>query len=359
MKSPRDEGGRAHRIWRALTGSSHEVRAAPYSDAVIAAIIRKQGGLASDIGPEELAASETAAALAERCFLVADVTGDRGALGPWLGVIGRALVETGESVFEVLVDRGRVTLQPAADYEVLGSPRSWSYRLTFAGPGGSSEDVYRPAAAVFHPRMGASPQRPWEGRGAVERARGTADLSAAVEAALIDDAGIGEARIAPWPGDSAERDEYADALAGGGIVAVESASGPLGGGNEGQEPASRWRPQRVGAEAPAGLVALRSQVEGSMLASLGVPPGLFASGGTSGAAREALRLYLHGTLQALAEAVLMEGRDKLFAPGLSIGFGRLFASDLSGRARAFQSLVTAGMDPSKAASLAGLMEVEA
>ncbi|MCY4511315.1 MAG: hypothetical protein OXG35_30780 [Acidobacteria bacterium] len=34
---------------------------------------------------------------------------------------------------------------------------------------------------------------------------------------------------------------------------------------------------------------------------------------------------------------------------------RLFAADLAGRARAFQSMVGGGMDPGKAAGLAGLM----
>jgi hypothetical protein len=37
----------------------------------------------------------------------------------------------------------------------------------------------------------------------------------------------------------------------------------------------------------------------------------------------------------------------------------MFASDLSGRARAFQSMVGGGMDVSKAAALAGLMDADA
>lgn len=43
---------------------------------------------------------------------------------------------------------------------------------------------------------------------------------------------------------------------------------------------------------------------------------------------------------------------------VSFSFDRLFASDLQGRARAFQSMVGGGMDPGKAAGLAGLMEAE-
>ena len=40
-------------------------------------------------------------------------------------------------------------------------------------------------------------------------------------------------------------------------------------------------------------------------------------------------------------------------------FNRFFAADLSGRARAFQSMVGGGMDVVRAAALAGLMEAEA
>ena len=44
--------------------------------------------------------------------------------------------------------------------------------------------------------------------------------------------------------------------------------------------------------------------------------------------------------------------------GLASRRRTVIASDISGRARAFQSLVKGGMDVSKAAALAGLMESE-
>ena len=43
---------------------------------------------------------------------------------------------------------------------------------------------------------------------------------------------------------------------------------------------------------------------------------------------------------------------------IKLGFSGRFAADLAGRARAFQSMVGAGMDRAKAAGLVGLMEVE-
>ncbi len=46
------------------------------------------------------------------------------------------------------------------------------------------------------------------------------------------------------------------------------------------------------------------------------------------------------------------------APELVLNFDELFASDLSGRARAFQSMVGAGMPLPEAAALAGLMQPE-
>ena len=53
-----------------------------------------------------------------------------------------------------------------------------------------------------------------------------------------------------------------------------------------------------------------------------------------------------------------ELREKLDSPELTLNFEKLFAADLSGRARAFQSMVGGGMDPAKAASISGIMELE-
>ena len=63
-------------------------------------------------------------------------------------------------------------------------------------------------------------------------------------------------------------------------------------------------------------------------------------------------------MQPLAGVVAVELARKLGTSSLALSFDRLFASDLSGRARAFQSLVGGGMATDKAAALAGLMEAE-
>ena len=55
---------------------------------------------------------------------------------PTMDTIGRALCRAGESLHVIDVRGGRVTLTPAASWNVLGSddPESWLYRVTLNGP---------------------------------------------------------------------------------------------------------------------------------------------------------------------------------------------------------------------------------
>ena len=71
--------------------------------------------------------------------------------------------------------------------------------------------------------------------------------------------------------------------------------------------------------------------------------------------REGYRRLLHSTVVPMARIVQGELTAKLEVD-VTLRFDGLFAADLSGRARAFQSLVLADMDPGKAAGLAGLMD---
>ena len=81
-------------------------------------------------------------------------------------------------------------------------------------------------------------------------------------------------------------------------------------------------------------------------------------GSTGTAAREAYRRFLHGTVAPLGRIVARELAEKLDTPGVALNFDALFAADLSGRARAFGSLVQGGMDIDRAAGLAGLLDAE-
>ena len=67
-------------------------------------------------------------------------------------------------------------------------------------------------------------------------------------------------------------------------------------------------------------------------------------------------MALFGVLSPLGRKVESEPRRRL--GDVSLDWSELRASDLSGRARAFQSMVGAGIGISKAAGLAGLMDSE-
>ena len=60
----------------------------------------------------------------------------------------------------------------------------------------------------------------------------------------------------------------------------------------------------------------------------------------------------------MGEIVAAELGDKLDRPGLALDFSALFASDITGRARAFASMVQAGMEIERAAALSGLLAEE-
>ena len=100
----------------------------------------------------------------------------------------------------------------------------------------------------------------------------------------------------------------------------------------------------------------RPGVRGSV-GGLWVPAGPFIERADGTAQRESFRRYFSLTVEPLAGLLAAELSAKLEAD-ISLGFSARFAADLAGRARAVQSMVKAAMDLAKAASLAGLMEVE-
>ena len=59
------------------------------------------------------------------------------------------------------------------------------------------------------------------------------------------------------------------------------------------------------------------------------------------------------SLRPVGEIVTAELADKLDRPGLALDFSALFASDITGLARA--SMVQAGMEVERAAALSGLL----
>ena len=77
-------------------------------------------------------------------------------------------------------------------------------------------------------------------------------------------------------------------------------------------------------------------------------------GSQAASVREAWRLALFGVLSPLGRLVEAELQDKL-EDSVTLSWQELRASDLSGRARAFQSMVGGGMPVDQAVAVAGLM----
>ena len=328
---------------------------AGYTDAIVEALLKEAtGGTTSSVA--SLGVTEACAGLWGRSFASATVTPSSlatAALTPAiLEAIGRRLLLHGEAVFEIRVDDGAVELVEASNWEVEERGQ-WLYRADFSTPEGTYNRTLT-ADRILHPRIGATPKRPWQGESPIPSA--TAKLAAVLETKLTQEVGGAVGNVLPLPhkGSVTQLQADIDKLAGR-TVLVESTS--AGYGDKEAAPKMDWLPRRIGADPPMAMIGLRKDVQASILAACGCPGSLLErSDGTL--AREEMRRYLHSTISPIARIVASELAVKLDTPGLAFDFSALFASDLSGRARAFQSMVGGGMDVGKAAALAGLMMVD-
>ena len=126
-------------------------------------------------------------------------------------------------------------------------------------------------------------------------------------------------------------------------------------GNSGGDSKVSLKSERFGGDPPSGLVELLSVASQEVYSACGLNSGLWG-GSQAAAVREAWRLCLFGVLSPLGRLVEAELQDKL-EDTVTLSWQELRASDLSGRARAFQSMVGGGMEVERAAGLAGLTGV--
>ena len=343
-----------------------EKRESSFTQAVVARLVAQAGG------PKAAEASatgavESASGLIGRCFASATVTGPAhlaAAVTPaLLMTIGRALIRTGELVASIDVDfEGRVTLIPASDWDITGDheEHSWLYRLNLPGPGRFTTRPQVPSTDVVHLRFQTDPARPWEGVGPLQSAALAGRLSAETVSALADAESGPRGSLLPLPVDgddpTVEPLKASIRTLAGKLAFVESTRTmtPAGAANA---PRGDWDTKRIGANPPAAEVELMAHATVEILSACGVPPALFAPRSDGTSQRESFRRLLHATIAPLGRVVSAELTAKLEAP-IGLNFDALFAADLSGRARAFQSMVGGGMDVAKAAGLAGLMESE-
>ena len=309
----------------------------------------------------ELAAVEQAAGLWQRAFASAEVSGGVPALTPeFLGIVGRELIRSGEACFRIAVEGGQIRLYPLASVTVTGGsdPLGWTYLGTENGPT-TARTWTIPAAAVLHFRYGVDIARPFHGVAPWSFCNSTSSLGANLETRLGQEAGSPVGSLLPVPqdgGDGGDDDPLADlksdiAKAKGHPLLVETTASGWGEGR-GAAPMADWKAQRFGASPPQVLEALRGASSADIAAACGIPGSLVGEGDGT-AKREAYRQFVALSVRPQARVVAAELSEKL-ERDISLEFTDLRSDDLSGRARAFQSLVKGGMEPGKAAALAGL-----
>ena len=334
-----------------------ETRQETFTDAAIALLTENANS--AKASPGSIAALEIALGLWGRAFASATVTPPSiaGAVTPSvLEMIGRELIRVGEVVFLIEVADGRLMLQPSKTWDMQGGPdpASWTYAITLAGPSTTTTTRNVSERRIVHPRYAVDPDRPWRGVGPITRAKTTATLAANVETRLSEETGQSAGNVMAVPDGKSKAALQTDLRSIKGLLAlVESTASGWGDGSQGA-PKRDLVQNRIGANPPAILATLRSDAALSVLATCGVPTTLLErADGT--ALRESWRQFLHSSVTPVADIVAAELSDKL-AVDVGLSFDGMFASDLSGRARAFQSMVGGGMPVDKAAALAGLMD---
>ena len=207
---------------------------------------------------------------------------------------------------------------------------------------------------MCHFRYAPDAAKPWCGNSPLEVAALAGRLSAETVNQLADESSGPVGRLLGIPKDG--DDDTVTALktdiknARGRVALLESGDWDESGSGE-----VDFASKRFGAEPPAALVELLEASSREIWAAVGFNSALFG-GAQAAAVREAWRLALFGVLSPLGRLVQTELRGKL--GDVTLDWSELRASDLSGRARAFQSMVGGGMDVSQAAGLAGLMDSE-
>ena len=328
-----------------------------YADTLVMAITARAGGQTTAF-PTATAALEACVGFVGRAFATAEIKAPgfaTAALDPaTLSMIGRSLVRRGEALFLIRINRDGLLLLPAASYDVDGGPdpASWQYRLTIGGPERTHTYSRQPAESVLHFTYARDPEHPWRGYGPLQVAQLAGRLSAETTAALADEASGPRGAFLPTPAPG-EDDSIGKIKAD-----IRSARGDLlmvqgGDWNDAGAVTAEWSAKRFGAAPPLALVELAKLASREVLMACGLNVALWDDEGAA-TAREAYRQALHSVIAPLGRLVADELTRKIEAP-IALDWQELKAGDITGRARAFQSLVGGGMDMTAAAAASGIL----
>lgn len=318
---------------------SEQRQSGDYNDRIIAALdAAVETELAS---PRQTAIVEAAVGRWERPFRAATIDGRFGAaLAPWLATVARDLATTGNSV--LLLNDGQLT--PGIYNDVTGppDPANWIYHVDEVGPS-SNRTRHVPSDALLHFKINETTAVPWRGQSPLAIARQTASAVAQVEQRVHQAARQPATSLVTFKDratDSQQR-TIRDALrnAGqngrlavlGGDAATDRIEPPFG----------------------AAMASIRRAVEASVLLAYGLSPALLSETANGAALRELERQFITGTLLPLARVIESEVQLKT---GIVVKIdlsGQKFVDSFS-QARAFKSLVDAGMTAQSAAAHLGI-----
>ena len=333
-----------------------EKRSTSYTAIRVRAAEEEASGQGSGIGKYgTIAVREICAGIWGRAFASGEIypMNLRDAITPGvLEFIGRQLIICGEMLFQIRTN-GMLSLRPASHHTITGDPDAWRYKLDMPGPS-KTATIDLPAASVLHFRYAPDVLEPWRGCSPVDTPATTAALARILEKRLDEESGTVTGFVLPLPGtaedNAALRMDLAD-LAGG-LTPVQSVSTNFDSG--GMAPAGDWKSHRLGAEIPQTSIALRREVNATILAACGISPLFLETTEGASALREAYRTLLAATIQPVSKLIAAEFSDKLDQE-VTIDFTDMAASDIQGRARAYKSITDGenGIDPQIAAKLVG------
>ena len=330
---------------RMLGGHTGQPEQRNLTDAVTQAIVDAAAGTEAGVS----GAQEIAAGTVSRAFASAEAKGvHAGLFSPLvLSQIGRDLVTSGDSVWRT----GLTRLVYVDSYDITPMDDG-TYRYSVNTPKGRTV-----VNSPLHVRYSVE-QLTGRGMGPLRHAKALGNFVKSLESRLgMESAGtVGYLLPVPAGGQDDDMAEFKRDLAQlkGKTAIVETTSAGYGEGRA-ASPHQDYQAKRIGPAIPQGNVDAFAKAMEAALAACGVPIELVQSSDGTGQ-REGYRRFLHGTVMPLARlvefAALEAGLD------VSLSFDALFASDIAGRARAFQSMVGAGMDAAKAAAQAGLIGAE-
>ena len=306
------------------------------------------------------AALETAASMWANAFASAS--------GPLpsdcLAWLGREIILRGQGVLLIDTSMGRLRFIPVwyVDIEGNGSPfpEQWTYRCTVNSVDDSSYVRVR-GDGVIHLCWATDPVRPWRGKPPWDTTTGA--TLGSVEGRLRNEAKTPYGYVLPYrdrratasPTDlQAEEQSYKFKDLQGRLITA--AGTPDVGQSTPGNPQHRFTPTRLGFNPPSELTSLRKDIERSVLSTCMIPEALYTDADGT-AQREAYRRFVVMGVEGVLRRLSTELQAKLELTPAEAAFDvhALHGHDIAGRAKAFQTLVAGGKDPSEASMLAGLM----